>query len=136
MAAALGAPDALSVTLFGGLILSLAGLAVSGSRLMSSPLGVYLGEVSFAVYMVCIPWRLVVVQGLHKALGLAEGPMPWPLWAAMFAGVIPVAMLAHHLVERPARTAMRAWSGAGFRIAPRTRLQARMRRFVGGAAAA
>lgn len=33
--------------------------------------------------------------------------MPWPLRAVMFVGVVPAAMVLHHLVERPAREIMR-----------------------------
>lgn len=102
-----GAPDAATVTTFGGLILALAGLSSTGSTLFSGPAGVYLGEISFAVYMVCIPWQLLFVNLARKALHLGGGGLPGPLWLVYFAGVIPVAALAHHLVERPARTAMR-----------------------------
>jgi peptidoglycan/LPS O-acetylase OafA/YrhL len=128
--AAAGAPDALSVALFGGLIFSLASLSSSGSRLLSSRLGVYLGEVSFAVYMVCIPWKLAFVNGAAKLLHLSSGPLPAPLWALMLIGVVPLAMLAHHLVERPARKAMRAFEAAGFRLGPDKPLRARMRRIL------
>ena len=116
LAVAEGAPDVLTIALFGGLIFALGALPRSGSRLLSSKLEVYLGEVSFAVYMVCIPWQLVVAKLAQKALHLPDGPLPWPLWALMLAGVVPIAMLAHHLVERPARTAMRAFEASGFRV--------------------
>ncbi len=118
IAASLGAPDPLTVALFGALIFFLAALSSSGSRLLSSNAEVYLGEVSFAVYMVCIPWKLVFTNGAQRALDLPAGPIPWPLWTVMLLGVIPVAILAHHLVERPSRTAMRAWEAAGFRFGP------------------
>ena len=130
LAATTGAPDVLIVALFGGLIYALASLSSSGSRLLSSSVGVYLGEVSFAVYMVCIPWRLVFVKAAQKALHLADGPLPWQLWALMIVGVVPLAMLAHHLVERPARSAMRAWEVAGFRLGRTSALRTRMQRFV------
>ena len=107
---AASAPDALTVGLFGGLIFWLARFAERPSP-MTSRVGVYLGEVSFAVYMVCIPWQLVFVHAAGRVLHLsAGGPLPWPLWAVMLASLTPVAMLAHHLVERPARLAMRGWS--------------------------
>ncbi len=117
----LGAPDVAIVVLFGGLIFSLAALSASGSRLLSSRVEVYLGEVSFAVYMVCVPWKIVFVNVAQKALHLPDGPMPWTLWMVMLMGVTPIAMIAHHLVERPARNAMRAWEGAGFRLGPKSR---------------
>ncbi len=125
LAAAAGDSDAVSIALFGGLIFSLAALSRSGSRLMSSRLGVYLGEVSFAVYMVCIPWELAFTGLVQKMLHLANGPLPWPLWPVMLAGVVLVAMLAHHVVERPARAAMRAWEKTGFRLDAASPLRAR-----------
>jgi peptidoglycan/LPS O-acetylase OafA/YrhL len=121
--ASVEAPDPLSVALFGGLIYSLAALPRSGSALLSSRIGVYLGEVSFAVYMVCIPWRMIVTRGAQKLLHLTEGPLPLVLWLFLFLGVTPVAMLTHHLVERPARSAMRAWKG--FRVGVRRAKQSR-----------
>ena len=48
LAVCLGAPDLIAVALFGGLIYALGSLTSSGSRLLSSSIGVYLGEVSFA----------------------------------------------------------------------------------------
>ena len=102
-----GAPDWLSVCLFATLILSLASLASTGSRLLTAPLWVYLGEVSFAIYMVCIPWQLFFEHGVRKALGLRGDTLPAALWVLLVIGVVPAAMIIHHLVERPAREAMR-----------------------------
>ena len=99
-------PDWLTVPGFAALILGLAGLARAGSRRMTAPLLVYLGEVSFAVYMVCIPWQLVFM-GLAAKLTGGGDRLPWPLWLLLVAGVTPAAMVVHHLVERPAREAMR-----------------------------
>jgi peptidoglycan/LPS O-acetylase OafA/YrhL len=45
-------------------------------------------------------------------------------------GLTPAAMLAHHLVERPAREAMRAWEAAGFPLRPESRLRARIRQVI------
>lgn len=119
-AAQAGLPDWVTVACFGGLILSLAGLASTGSRLFSGPVGVYLGEVSYAVYMVCVPWELVFVNGAQKLLKLGDGPLPLPLWLVLVAGVTPVAAVAHHLVERPAREAMRRFADNGFRFGSRS----------------
>jgi peptidoglycan/LPS O-acetylase OafA/YrhL len=108
------APDASLVAAFGGLILCLAGLTSTGSRLLSGRVGVYLGEVSYAVYLVCFPWQLVFGHAAAKLLNLGEGPLPLGLWLAMLAGVVPAAAALHHLIERPARTAMRGWADRGF----------------------
>lgn len=101
------APDWLNVCLFGALIFALASLSSSGSRVLSASALVYLGEVSFAVYMVCIPWELVFSRVAQRLVPSAGETMPWPLWAVMFVGVVPAAMVLHHLVERPAREIMR-----------------------------
>ncbi len=104
--AALRAHDALIVMAFGGLIVSLASLTSAGSRIGSSAAGVYLGEISYAVYMVCIPWKLLFVNGVHKLFGYGD-QLPLGLWLVFLAGVVPIAALAHHLVERPARNWLR-----------------------------
>jgi len=106
-AALLQAPDFVAVALFGALILGLAAISTSGSSFLAQPALVYLGEVSFAVYMVCIPWESVFTQGLGKVVGLEPSHMPVSLWLALYVGVIPVAMVLHHAVERPMRTLMR-----------------------------
>ena len=103
-----GAPDAVTVAAGGGAILTLACLAATGSRTLASPAWVWLGEASFALYMVKAPWELafgnVVKRGLHLPDGAA-----WPLWAwaLLLIGTLVCAALAHHLVERPARVWMR-----------------------------
>ena len=113
LAAASGPPAAV-VAAFGALILGLASLSSSGSRWLAHPTGVYLGEVSFAMYMTAIPWKILVTAGADKVLHLGADGLPWPLWALYLAGLIPVAALAHHLVERPARTLMRRWAEGRF----------------------
>ena len=106
-AAQFGAPDWLSIMLFGALLFGLASLASAGSSFLTAPLWVYLGEVSFAIYMVFIPWQLVLEKAAHRVFGVAQGEMPLALAQVEFFGVIPAAMVIHHLVERPAREAMR-----------------------------
>ncbi|MBP2159034.1 MULTISPECIES: acyltransferase [Asticcacaulis] len=102
-----GLPDFVSVIACGGLIFGLGAAARNGSRVLSSPALVYLGEVSFAVYMVCIPWQLVVGEGLQKIAHIDPDHMPLAIWFAMVVGVVPFAMAVHHLVERPARDLIR-----------------------------
>ncbi|OYX31573.1 MAG: acyltransferase [Caulobacterales bacterium 32-69-10] len=111
--AAIDAPRGALVTVFGGLIVSLASLTSTGSRVLSGKVGVWLGEVSYAVYMTCFPWQLVFSHGARKLLNI-EGPLPPALWLAMLVGLLPVAALAHHLIERPARTLLRRWGDRGF----------------------
>jgi peptidoglycan/LPS O-acetylase OafA/YrhL len=110
-AAALSAPDALTVLAGGGVIVSLAALwssrepdAVPGALMR---VGVYLGEISYAIYMLVAPWALLFVNGAGKALDLPGETLPLPLWLVMIAGLIPVSAAVHHLVERPARQWLR-----------------------------
>jgi peptidoglycan/LPS O-acetylase OafA/YrhL len=104
--AALGVVDTVIVLAFAALIVALASLTSTGSRVGTSKPAVWLGEVSYAVYMVCIPWELLYTNGIQKAFGV-EGPLPWYLWLGLMGGVVPVAALAHHLVELPARKLLR-----------------------------
>ena len=104
---ALGLPDYVSVLACAGLILGLGAAAQHGSRVLSHPGLVYLGEVSFALYMISIPWQLVFSTGLQKMHLTNAGHMPLGLWLVMCIGTVPVGMLFHHLVERPARERMR-----------------------------
>ncbi|HEY5071166.1 MAG TPA: acyltransferase [Caulobacteraceae bacterium] len=106
-AARFSAPEALYVALFGGLIYSLAGLASAGSSLLTAPVFVYLGEVSYSIYMVCVPWQLAFENAAHKLFGLSGQGLPLALWLVLIVGIIPAAMAVHHLIERPARVAMR-----------------------------
>lgn len=107
VSALLGGPDPVTVALFGVLILGLAAMAQTGSRVLTAPVWVYLGEVSFSIYMVVVPWELLFSRGAAKVLRLQGETMPPVVWLAMVVGIVPAAMVLHHLVERPAREAMR-----------------------------
>ena len=100
-------PDFVSVLACAGLIWGLGAASKAGSRVLSHPYLVYLGEVSFAVYMICMPWQLVVTEGLQKVAGIDPEHMPIAIWLIMTVGVVPAAMVMHHLIERPARNLMR-----------------------------
>jgi peptidoglycan/LPS O-acetylase OafA/YrhL len=106
------APDVWIVALFGPLILCLAGLTSTGSKLGSNPFLVYLGEISFAMYMVCIPWSLLFVNVMTRVLHTQSKQLPLSVWIIMVLAVPLLAAVAHHLVERPARHAMRVWAAA------------------------
>ena len=105
-----GAPDAVIVAGFAGLILSLAKLGASGSRIASQPFFVYLGEISYSVYMVCIPWQLLFVNACAKILHLSDKKLPWYLWVILLAGVVPLSAASYHLIEKPAREGMKLWT--------------------------
>jgi peptidoglycan/LPS O-acetylase OafA/YrhL len=110
---AVGAPDWVAIALFGGLIYGLASLSSAGSSLFSGAAWVYLGEVSFALYMISVPWGLAFDKGVHRLFHLPGETLTPAMWWLQYLGAIPVAMALHHAVERPARLAMRRW-GAPF----------------------
>jgi len=109
VSAAVGAPDQLTLLGLGGLILALAGMASQGSRILTQPPLIYLGEISYSIYMVCAVWEIVFVNGAARILGLADERLPWPLWLMLVLGVIPVAAASYHLIEKPARGHIRLW---------------------------
>ena len=102
-----GGPDALIVTGLGGLIFFLARLAQTGSELFSARPFVYLGEISYSVYMVCIPWKIVFVNGVNRVFQLNGDHLPLGLWLVLLVGVVPLAALSYHLVEKPARAGLK-----------------------------
>lgn len=106
--AALQLWDGVTVALFGVLILGLAGLSGRGG-LLESKTGVWLGEVSYSVYMVCVPWKLLAINAASRLTG-GEEHLPWWLWIPIVVAIVPIAGLSHHLIERPARDAMRRWA--------------------------
>ncbi len=107
VAAQFGAPDALIVAGFAGLILSLAKLARAGSAFGSNRAFVYLGEISYSVYMICIPWQLVFVNLATKVMHLSDKKLPWFAWLVLIASVVPLSAASYHLIEKPARERMK-----------------------------
>jgi peptidoglycan/LPS O-acetylase OafA/YrhL len=107
LAAQLQAPDPLLVALFGGLIFGLASLSSASENTGGGRILVYLGEISYSIYMVCIPWKLFFVGGVAALLHLDKTHLPLAVWLVLTLSVIPLAALSHHLIERPARSLMR-----------------------------
>ena len=107
-----GAPDMITVSAFGGLIISLAQGSKAGGRLGSQPFFVYLGEISYAIYMVCIPWEVLFVNLATKSLQLHDKQLPLAVWLCFIISLVPVAAIAHHLIERPARDRIKLWRSA------------------------
>ena len=105
--AILGAPDMVIVATFGALILSLAGLAQHGSTFGSQAAFVYLGEISYSTYMICVPWKIIFVNGAARVLNLADEKLPLPLWIIFIAALVPLSAASYHLIEKPARERMK-----------------------------
>ena len=109
--AQLGAPDAFIVAAGSGLIVSLAFAAktwIDGPVLNKL---VYLGEISYSIYMLFVPWQLLFVNVTSKLFHYDKAHMPVYLWLVFVVSLVPLAAAAYHFIERPARDRMRA----GFR---------------------
>jgi peptidoglycan/LPS O-acetylase OafA/YrhL len=76
--------------------------------LMSSKQWVYLGEISFAAYMVHLPVDIVFYQVMERVFGEVQGMLAHGLGVVAIAVTWVVAALAHKLIENPARNYMRA----------------------------
>ena len=68
VAAQFQAPDVIIVAAASGLIISLAQVSKAGGRLGTHPFLVYLGEISYCVYMLGIPWSLLFVNRRREVL--------------------------------------------------------------------
>lgn len=108
--AANSAPDAAIVTMLGAVILFLARMAQAGSETFGNKALVYLGEISYSVYMICVPWKIVFVNAADKVFQLNDKHLPIWLWLVFLASVVPLAALSYHLIEKPARTRMKLWA--------------------------
>lgn len=106
-AASLGAPDAVVVLFAGGLILGLGGLSNASAGWLASRPAVYLGEISYAVYMVLVPWQLLAVNVAVRLTGAEDKRLQFLVWLAVIAALPVVAAMAYYLVEHPARRALR-----------------------------
>ena len=93
-----------------GLLIFLLGEDAKGSPdnlLGAAPL-VYLGEVSYALYMVHLPVDIAYFHGLQRLAPTLAGPLLWIAWGGVFVVALLVSMATYHLIERPARNWMRA----------------------------
>ncbi|MFN3838896.1 MAG: acyltransferase family protein [Brevundimonas sp.] len=110
LSAALGLWDGVTVLLAGALILSLASLPNDRAGWMASRPAVYLGEISYSVYMVCVPWKLLSVGLAAKLFDAPDKQLQIFVWLAILALLPVVAAASYHLIERPARKALRGWA--------------------------
>lgn len=105
--ASLGLWDPVTVLLAGGLILGLGSLDNARAGLMGSRAGVYLGEISYSIYMVCAPVLLVMTNAAARVTGADDKRFHIIVWLVVVAAIPVTAMATYHLVERPCRKALR-----------------------------
>jgi peptidoglycan/LPS O-acetylase OafA/YrhL len=86
------------------LIFALGETAKHANRgLLGSPPLVYLGEASFALYMIHLPVDILYFHGLDKIAPTAEAAAPWLVWLGVFPMCVVAAIFVHEAVEKPAR---------------------------------
>lgn len=107
--AGIEAPDVMIVAACAGLIISLAQVSKAGGRLGTHPILVYLGEISYCVYMIGIPWEVLFVNLAVNTLHLPTKQLPFFVWLIFVGSLVPLAALAHRFIEQPARQRMRRW---------------------------
>ncbi len=110
VSASLGLWDALTVLAAGGLILGLGSLDNARAGVLGSKLGVYLGEISYSIYMVCAPVLLLTTNVAARLTGADDKRFHIIVWLALVAAIPVAAMVTYHLVERPARKALRGFA--------------------------
>lgn len=93
---------------FGLLIFSLAEASKTNARgILGAAVLVYLGEVSYSVYMTHLPVDIAYFHTLSKVAPGISGPAAWVAWLGVFVATLLISMATYHLVERPARNWMR-----------------------------
>ena len=110
ISASLGLWDAVTVLAAGGLILGLGSLDNLRAGVLGSKAGVYLGEISYSIYMVCAPVLLLTTNVAARLTGADDKRFHIIVWLALVMAIPVVAMLTYHLVERPARKALRGFA--------------------------
>ena len=94
---------------FGLLIFSLAEASKTNARgLLGAAALVYLGEVSYSVYMTHLPVDIAYFHALDRIAPNLTGVAAWVAWIGVFAATLLASIATYHLVERPARNWMRA----------------------------
>lgn len=110
VALASGAPDLSIIMLLGGLIFMLASLASAGASSAGQKIFVYLGEISYSTYMICIPWKIVAINIATKILNIDGDKLPLPIWVLIVVALVPLSAISYHVIENPCRERMKAWA--------------------------
>lgn len=102
-----GAPDFLIVLALGMGLLFLAQLAQTRSAILTQAPLVYLGEISYSMYMICVPWKIVFVNTMTRLIEVKSDQLTLGLWLVLILALIPLSALSYHLIEKPARDRMK-----------------------------
>jgi peptidoglycan/LPS O-acetylase OafA/YrhL len=77
------------------------------ASVLALPLAIYLGEVSYAVYMTHLPVDIAYFEVLDRLTTPLTGVLAWTAWFGVLAVCLLVSVLVYHVVERPARRWLR-----------------------------
>lgn len=102
------APDPVIVMLLGGLIFMFASLAKTGFEFAGQPAFVYLGEISYSTYMICIPWKILAINGAAKLLNIDSDKLPLLVWGLIVAALVPLSAISYHVIENPCREGLKS----------------------------
>lgn len=102
-----GAPDFAIVLAMGLGLLFLAQLAQTRSAILTQAPFVYLGEISYSMYMICVPWKIVFVNAMTHVFELKNDQLTLGLWLVLILALIPLSAISYHLIEKPARERMK-----------------------------
>jgi peptidoglycan/LPS O-acetylase OafA/YrhL len=103
VAASLRLTDLVIWPAFGAVVFGLAETARTSRPALSSPAWLYLGQISYAMYLVYLPVDIVYFHGLERLVGTPSGAAAWMVWAGVFPVIMVAAVLAHHLIAQPAQ---------------------------------
>ena len=107
-------PMVAGLLLFAALVVTTANPGDFLSRALSWPAAVYLGEISYSLYMVHWPVRVMIRDGLGVA-GLLPLIPPPALVFLYLSTTFALAVASYHYVEIPGRVALRRISGSAGR---------------------
>jgi peptidoglycan/LPS O-acetylase OafA/YrhL len=105
-----GASDSIIIMLMGGLIFMLATLASDGFEFAGQSVFVYLGEISYSTYMICIPWKILAINGATKLFNIEGDKLPLLIWIGIVAALVPLSAISFHVIESPCRERMKTWA--------------------------
>jgi peptidoglycan/LPS O-acetylase OafA/YrhL len=78
-----------------------------GPNIVAGAWLVYLGEASFALYMMHLPVDIIYFHGFERYAPSLVASTPGAVWGGVFFACIAAAVLIHEAVEQPARRWMR-----------------------------
>ena len=86
----------------------LATVAKTGYEFAGQSVFVYLGEISYSTYMICIPWKILAINAATKIFNIDGDKLPPLVWILIVGGLIPLSAISYHFIENPCREWMKS----------------------------